>query len=90
MLPLPSVAIPWDIIPDIGRQRHCKNSIPHCVDLDVMMEPVLYLPRSVSSSRSSRIRANVSEQRESWKERPRTEPSQKTMEERNHLTSAYR
>ena len=89
MLPLPSIAIPWGIIPDTGRRGYCKNSIPQCVDLDVMMEPVLYLPRTVSGGRP-RVCADLAGKQEASKERPSTGPTRETVEERNHLTSAYR
>ncbi|XP_028394932.1 uncharacterized protein LOC114519074 isoform X2 [Dendronephthya gigantea] len=84
MLPLPSIAIPWGLIPEKQRD-HCRNSIPHCVDLDVMMEPVLYLPKTASESRT-RVCADMSK-KEAWRET--TGPSWEA-EERNHLTSAYR
>lgn len=89
IMPLPLIAVPWGIIPESTGRGHCKNSIPHSGYLDVMMEPVLYLPRTVTSNRS-RTCEDVTEKKETFQKQLRVVSSKESFEGRNHLTSAYR
>ena len=84
VLPIPSVGVPWGLIPNEDDQHHCKNSIPHTTDLGVIMEPVVYLPRPASSGQQ-RACANLPQ--------PPLRNKDNLVEnddERGNVTSAYR
>lgn len=85
------MGVPWGLVP-AERRGHCSNSIPHGVELGVMMEPVIYLPRSASASRGKRRSCSsaVPDQRTTSKEEKEITSLTDNMKERNHLTSAYR
>lgn len=86
-LPLPSVGIPWGLVPK-ERPNHCKNSIPHGVDLGVIMEPVIYQPRSASADdRKQRVMSDVALSQDNIL---KDDNVTGLTEERDHITSAYR
>lgn len=91
VLPLPSVGIPWGLIPE-ERRDHCKNSIPHGRELGVVMEPVIYQARS-ASSRGSKKKTGATvhpNKGGDLNEERNLDKSMENSDERNNLTSAYR